>query len=208
MEPWDGPALIAFTDGRYVGSVLDRNGLRPARYCVGRDETVFMASETGAQQSNSTANSVSSTGLENSSSKRSMTGPSRWRLCGRKECLHSANLLALHPSYPTWPIVPGAHRWYLSGEETRISPGPSYLTRKRPAHRKPDGGDCRAPSNRHSLSSHPSVARLRPFPTRAAIAGRITPLPNPPRKGPGARDPPRELPDRVRGDPRTARRLD
>jgi len=47
MEPWDGPALIAFTDGRYVGAVLDRNGLRPARYCVVSDETLIMSSETG-----------------------------------------------------------------------------------------------------------------------------------------------------------------
>ena len=47
MEPWDGPALIAFSDGRYIGSMLDRNGLRPARYCVVNHETVVMGSETG-----------------------------------------------------------------------------------------------------------------------------------------------------------------
>ncbi len=47
MEPWDGPAAIAFTDGRYVGATLDRNGLRPARYTVTRDGLVCMASETG-----------------------------------------------------------------------------------------------------------------------------------------------------------------
>ena len=47
MEAWDGPALIAFSDGRYVGAVLDRNGLRPARYCIVKDETVIMSSETG-----------------------------------------------------------------------------------------------------------------------------------------------------------------
>ncbi len=47
MEPWDGPALIAFSDGRYIGSVLDRNGLRPARYYIVNDETVIMGSETG-----------------------------------------------------------------------------------------------------------------------------------------------------------------
>ena len=47
MEPWDGPALIAFTDGRYIGTVLDRNGLRPARYCVVNEDTVIMGSETG-----------------------------------------------------------------------------------------------------------------------------------------------------------------
>ena len=48
MEPWDGPATISFTDGRYVGSVLDRNGLRPSRYVVTKDSRVIMASEVGA----------------------------------------------------------------------------------------------------------------------------------------------------------------
>ncbi len=47
MEPWDGPAAVAFTDGRSIGAVLDRNGLRPARYLVTRDDLVIMASETG-----------------------------------------------------------------------------------------------------------------------------------------------------------------
>jgi glutamate synthase domain-containing protein 2/glutamate synthase domain-containing protein 1/glutamate synthase domain-containing protein 3 len=47
MEPWDGPASIAFTDGRQIGAVLDRNGLRPSRYCVTKDDLVVMASESG-----------------------------------------------------------------------------------------------------------------------------------------------------------------
>src|SRR5689334_14418823 len=47
MEPWDGPASIAFTDGRVVGAVLDRNGLRPSRYYVTKDDLVIMASEVG-----------------------------------------------------------------------------------------------------------------------------------------------------------------
>ncbi|MEE1559339.1 MAG: glutamate synthase central domain-containing protein, partial [Arenicellales bacterium] len=47
MEPWDGPASIAFTDGRYIGAVLDRNGLRPSRYYVTTDDRVIMASEVG-----------------------------------------------------------------------------------------------------------------------------------------------------------------
>src|SRR5690606_26646901 len=47
MEPWDGPAAIAFTDGRQIGATLDRNGLRPARYCVTEDDIVIMASEAG-----------------------------------------------------------------------------------------------------------------------------------------------------------------
>ena len=47
MEPWDGPAAIAFTDGRVIGATLDRNGLRPARYVVTRDNLAIMSSETG-----------------------------------------------------------------------------------------------------------------------------------------------------------------
>jgi len=47
MEPWDGPASIAFTDGRVIGAVLDRNGLRPSRYYVTKDGLVIMASEVG-----------------------------------------------------------------------------------------------------------------------------------------------------------------
>ena len=47
MEPWDGPASIVFCDGRYVGGVLDRNGLRPSRYYVSHDDIVVMASEVG-----------------------------------------------------------------------------------------------------------------------------------------------------------------
>ena len=48
MEPWDGPASISFTDGKIIGATLDRNGLRPSRYCVTNDDRVIMASETGA----------------------------------------------------------------------------------------------------------------------------------------------------------------
>jgi len=47
MEPWDGPAAVAFTDGRHIGATLDRNGLRPARYIVTDDDRVIMASEAG-----------------------------------------------------------------------------------------------------------------------------------------------------------------
>ncbi|MFC1658560.1 glutamate synthase large subunit [Candidatus Omnitrophota bacterium] len=47
MEPWDGPAAIAFTDGQNIGAVLDRNGLRPARYIITKDDFVVMASEVG-----------------------------------------------------------------------------------------------------------------------------------------------------------------
>ena len=46
MEPWDGPASIAFTDGMQIGAVLDRNGLRPSRYYVTKDDLVIMASRS------------------------------------------------------------------------------------------------------------------------------------------------------------------
>ena len=47
MEPWDGPAAVAFTDGQMIGATLDRNGLRPARYLITEDDVVLMASEMG-----------------------------------------------------------------------------------------------------------------------------------------------------------------
>ncbi|MDT8364564.1 MAG: glutamate synthase large subunit [Nitrosomonas sp.] len=47
MEPWDGPALVTFTDGRYIGAVLDRNGLRPGRFYITHDDRAIMASEVG-----------------------------------------------------------------------------------------------------------------------------------------------------------------
>ncbi len=51
MEPWDGPASVAFTDGKYIGAVLDRNGLRPSRYYITHDDRVIMASEAGVLSS-------------------------------------------------------------------------------------------------------------------------------------------------------------
>ena len=51
MEPWDGPAAIAFTDGRVIGATLDRNGLRPGRYIVTKDDLVVLASEAGRDRS-------------------------------------------------------------------------------------------------------------------------------------------------------------
>jgi len=49
MEPWDGPATLLFSDGRYAGGMLDRNGLRPARYLITTDDVMIVASETGVQ---------------------------------------------------------------------------------------------------------------------------------------------------------------
>jgi glutamate synthase (NADPH/NADH) large chain len=49
MEPWDGPAALLFSDGRYIGGTLDRNGLRPSRYLITKDNLIVMGSETGVQ---------------------------------------------------------------------------------------------------------------------------------------------------------------
>ncbi|MCW3788754.1 glutamate synthase large subunit [Plebeiibacterium sediminum] len=49
MEPWDGPASIVFSDGRYIGGTLDRNGLRPSRYVITKDDMIVMGSEVGCQ---------------------------------------------------------------------------------------------------------------------------------------------------------------
>ena len=48
MEPWDGPAAIVFSDGDVMGAVLDRNGLRPSRYYVTKEDELILASEVGA----------------------------------------------------------------------------------------------------------------------------------------------------------------
>lgn len=47
MEPWDGPTAISFTDGKQIGAILDRNGLRPARYYVTKDDHIIFSSEVG-----------------------------------------------------------------------------------------------------------------------------------------------------------------
>jgi len=52
MEPWDGPASLVFSDGRYIGGTLDRNGLRPSRYVITQDDMIVMGSEVGIQQFN------------------------------------------------------------------------------------------------------------------------------------------------------------
>ena len=59
MEPWDGPAAVAFTDGRQIGATLDRNGLRPARYLITDDDFVVMGSEVGVLPIDESASSKS-----------------------------------------------------------------------------------------------------------------------------------------------------
>ena len=56
-EPWDGPASMTFTDGTMIGAMLDRNGLRPSRYCITKDDLAIMASEVGVLTSPPTTSS-------------------------------------------------------------------------------------------------------------------------------------------------------
>jgi glutamate synthase (NADPH/NADH) large chain len=49
MEPWDGPASMVFSDGRYIGGTLDRSGLRPSRYIITKNDLIVMGSEVGVQ---------------------------------------------------------------------------------------------------------------------------------------------------------------
>ena len=61
MEPWDGPAMMSFTDGRYVGACLDRNGLRPSRYYVTHDDRVLLSSEVRAKPPTAARSTVQAT---------------------------------------------------------------------------------------------------------------------------------------------------
>ena len=64
MEPWDGPAMMSFTDGQILGGCLDRNGLRPSRYYVTHDERVLLSSEVGVLVDESEANIKTKARLE------------------------------------------------------------------------------------------------------------------------------------------------
>ena len=77
MEPWDGPASVAFTDGKNIGAVLDRNGLRPSRYIVTKDDRVIMASEVGAGDRTGERLEEGTAGTGQDVPGRSGTGPDR-----------------------------------------------------------------------------------------------------------------------------------
>ena len=113
MEPWDGPASVAFTDGKFIGAVLDRNGLRPSRYYVTKDDMVIMASEVG----------VLPVAPENVARKgRLQPGACSWSI------LRKAALLMIQNSRPRWPrnipmktgLKPSDSRW-------RICPSPNVF---------------------------------------------------------------------------------
>ena len=79
MEPWDGPASIAFTDGTVIGAVLDRNGLRPSRYYVTKDDLVIMASEVGVLDVPPRTSSSRAAAARPDLPRRHLQGPHRRR---------------------------------------------------------------------------------------------------------------------------------
>ena len=116
MEPWDGPASIAFTDGTVIGAVLDRNGLRPSRYWVTDDDRVIMASEVGVLDVAARARSCARAG--SSRAARSSSTPTQGRIIPDDEIKAEladllpyqdwldAGLVHLDDLPPQFPLVP------------------------------------------------------------------------------------------------------
>ena len=122
MEPWDGPAAIAFTDGRVVGATLDRNGLRPGRYIVTKDDLVVLASEAGvlecrlktfARRAVSSPAECSSSTRYRSASSPTPRSRSRWQ---------AASLMAkwLQEQQVTLDSLPEPSRVIASNPETLL----------------------------------------------------------------------------------------
>jgi len=88
MEPWDGPAAVAFTDGRQIGATLDRNGLRPARYLITDDDLVVMSSEIGVLRLPRSASSRSGVCSRQDVPDRSRAGPHHRRCRDQARHVH------------------------------------------------------------------------------------------------------------------------
>jgi glutamate synthase (NADPH/NADH) large chain len=123
MEPWDGPALIAFTDGTVIGAVLDRNGLRPARYWVTEDGLVILASEVGVLEIDP-ATVVRKGRLE--PGRMFLADTSAGRIVGDDEI--KGQLAAEHP-YAEW-VAEGLTRLEDLPERERRVPSHASLVRR------------------------------------------------------------------------------
>jgi len=124
MEPWDGPASIAFTDGTVIGAVLDRNGLRPSRYWVTDDNRVIMASETGVVDINP-ARVVKKGRLQ--PGRMFLVDTSLGRIVDDEEI--KANLAAQHP-YEAWCERGLVHLSDLPDREHRVPSHQSVVRRQ------------------------------------------------------------------------------
>ncbi|MBI5287719.1 MAG: glutamate synthase large subunit [Chloroflexi bacterium] len=124
MEPWDGPASIAFTDGTVIGAVLDRNGLRPSRYWVTDDNRVIMASESGVVDINP-ARVVKKGRLQ--PGRMFLVDTSLGRIVDDDEI--KASLAAQHP-YEEWCAEGLVHLSDLPDREHRVSSHQSVVRRQ------------------------------------------------------------------------------
>lgn len=111
MEPWDGPAALLFSDGRYAGGMLDRNGLRPARYTITKNDTMVVASEVGVMDFDPTEIAEKRTSATRKDSAR--------RHPGRKNLLRRRNQ---GPSGPRASLPPVAVDEPHTVGETEIGP--------------------------------------------------------------------------------------
>jgi glutamate synthase (NADPH/NADH) large chain len=125
MEPWDGPASIAFTDGTVIGAVLDRNGLRPSRYWVTKDGLVIMASEVGVQEIDP-ADVVQKGRLQ--PGRMFLVDTSQGRILGDEEV--KAQLAAEHP-YGDWLRTHRVHLDELPPRDYLVPQHGSLVTQQR-----------------------------------------------------------------------------
>ena len=167
MEPWDGPASIAFTDGTVIGAVLDRNGLRPSRYWVTDDDLVIMASEVGVVDIDpATRRPEGPAAAGPHVPGRHRPGPHRRRRRDQGDARGRAALrrvAASGPRAPRRPARPRARRaaatsrcvrrqetFGYTHEELKLLIAPMAQDRRRgdrlDGHRHADGGAVRAPA--------------------------------------------------------------
>ena len=125
MEPWDGPACVAFTDGTVIGAVLDRNGLRPGRYWITDDGLVVLASEVGVLDIDP-ATVIRKGRLQ--PGRIFLADTREGRIVEDEEV--KADLAASHP-YPDWLHAGLLHLDDLPGRERRLPPHDELLTQQR-----------------------------------------------------------------------------
>ena len=165
MEPWDGPASIAFTDGRRIGAVLDRNGLRPSRWVETKDGLVVMASEVGrprhpAREGPPEGAPPARAGCSSSTSRKGGSSPTTRSRSGLASAAPYALWLEEHLVRLQRP--PRASRRHRA--RPRDGPPPAgdvrLHARGRPDARRPDGGE-RDRADRLDGDRHPARRPLR-----------------------------------------------
>jgi glutamate synthase (NADPH/NADH) large chain len=135
MEPWDGPAAVAFTDGRQIGATLDRNGLRPARYIVTDDDSSSWPPKpaccrSGRRRSSEVAPAARQDAADRPGSRAASSPTTRssasWRRHPYKDWLDRTQIILEDLKLP----VRGARRWRARNERCSTASRPSATPRK------------------------------------------------------------------------------